>query len=55
MTSEEIPRVFYQGKCRTMFIVKRELVALKRKAATNPSDDAIQTCSNKRQSRAIKK
>jgi len=51
MTSKEIPRVYYHRKCMIVFALKRDLVALRRKAVSNPSDDAVAICSAKRQPR----
>jgi hypothetical protein len=51
MTGEDIPRVFYNRKCRSVFTMKRDLEALKRKAESKLNDDAAATCLTKRQAR----
>jgi len=35
----EIPKIYYHRKCRSVFTMKRDLNTLKRKANTSPSDD----------------
>jgi len=51
MTGKKILQVLYHMKCRSVFTTKQDLVALKRKAVSNPSDDAIATSSAKKQAR----
>ena len=40
LEDEEVPKIFYHQKCRSLFTMKRDLETLKRKAAESLTDEA---------------
>jgi len=40
LEDEEVPKIFYHRKCRSLFTMKRDLETLKRKAAESLTDEA---------------
>jgi len=46
VTDKEIPVIFYHRKCRSIFTMKRDLEALKRKTDPSSTEEAVAGCSN---------
>ena len=46
VTDKEIPVIFYHRKCRSIFTMKRDLEALKRKTDTSSTEEDAAGCSN---------
>ena len=46
VTNKEIPAIFYHRKCRSIFMMKRDLEAFKRKTDPSSTEEAVAGCSN---------
>jgi len=53
MIANEIPQLFYHGKCRSEFTMEQDLIVLKRKTVSNLSNDAVANLTKKQARRSF--